>query len=550
MKVLIRFCKPYLRSFVWVFGLNVLIGCTELALPYLLMQIINGASAVHADGGAWVYASLWGYVLLLGAGILFKYWNQNAANQSSLLIARDLRVDGFGRLISHPYNSSKDKAAGDLITTLSSNIMVVEQFIRQELHQFIYQPVRLLGAIIFMLCISWKLLVVSLLIVPVSLWLSHRTVTSISSVSRQLSDQTAGLTSILNETRRGMKTIKAYQQNRWFIDKFQGQTRSVRLKELTLERKLSALIPVQIVISAFPYALCVLIGGYFTQKQQMNVGELVSFLQLLNYLVRPLSLLPGMVSSARRLGGVLSRIAELYEENEVEGEYVELQGREGTLSCDKVSYVYKDKVVLSNISFKADSPGITVIAGRSGSGKSTLVKLICGYDRPLEGTITLFGHDLRQVGFHSVAPLIAFVPQEPYIFPVSILDNIGYGRLDATREEVMEAATAAGVHRFVHEWPEGYDTVVSGEALSGGQRQRISIARALLKNAPVLIMDEPTSALDAVAEQELIDFLNTYKREHMIIIVSHRLATIKAADQLVILDRGQLLDAEGEVAVR
>ncbi|OMF94869.1 ABC transporter ATP-binding protein [Paenibacillus sp. FSL R7-0337] len=351
MKVLIRFCKPYLRSFVWVFGLNVLIGCTELALPYLLMQIINGASAVHADGGAWVYASLWGYVLLLGAGILFKYWNQNAANQSSLLIARDLRVDGFGRLISHPYNSSKDKAAGDLITTLSSNIMVVEQFIRQELHQFIYQPVRLLGAIIFMLCISWKLLVVSLLIVPVSLWLSHRTVTS-----------------ILNETRRGMKTIKAYQQNRWFIDKFQGQTRSVRLKELTLERKLSALIPVQIVISAFPNALCVLIGGYFTQKQQMNVGELVSFLQLLNYLVRPLSLLPGMVSSARRLGGVLSRIAELYEENEVEGEYVELQGREGTLSCDKVSYVYKDKVVLSNISFKADSPGITVIAGRSGSG--------------------------------------------------------------------------------------------------------------------------------------------------------------------------------------
>ncbi|MFD1907820.1 ATP-binding cassette domain-containing protein [Paenibacillus rhizoplanae] len=133
-----------------------------------------------------------------------------------------------------------------------------------------------------------------------------------------------------------------------------------------------------------------------------------------------------------------------------------------------------------------DSPGITIIAGRSGSGKSTLVKLICGYDRPSEGSITLFGHDLAQPGFHSIAPLVSFVPQEPYIFPVSILDNIGYGRLNATREEVIAAATAAGVHRCVSEWPDGYDTVVSGEELSGGQRQRISIARALLKGTPVL----------------------------------------------------------------
>lgn len=544
MKVLLSFCKAYKGSFGWVFALNLLIGVTELSLPLLLMRVINEAS--RTTNGDWVRISVYlaAYVVILGLGTLLKYLNQNAANKLSMAVSRDLRLDLFGRLIQRPFFSLKGKASGDLVSTLTNNVMSVEQFVKSDLQQFIYQPFRFLGATVFMLFINWKLLLASLLVLPVSLWLSQKTVKSISSVARKLADQTAALTSTLQETHRSIKTVKAYQLNKWLSDQYHEQTRTVRVKELGLEKKLSALIPLQIVLSALPYALCVIFGGYLALKQQMNIGELVSFLQLLNLIVRPLSMLPRMMANAKRFGGVLSRITEYYGETVGEvKEQMQYSKHAAPLVVEQLAYAYDGQKALMDISFAVEHPGMTTIAGRSGSGKSTLLQLLCGYDKPESGRILLFGHDLNHINPEGILPLVAFVPQEHYIFPATIYENIAYGRVDASRNEVLAAARAAGVDLFADDWPDGYETRVSNDSLSGGQKQRISIARAFLKGAPLLFLDEPTSALDIAAEQNLLNSLAEWKKERTIIIVSHRPAVVKAGDTVLLLEQGRLLAA-------
>jgi ABC-type multidrug transport system fused ATPase/permease subunit len=252
------------------------------------------------------------------------------------------------------------------------------------------------------------------------------------------------------------------------------------------------------------------------------------------------------------LGARGRRVFEILDSNEMieeKQDAVRLENPRGEIAFENVTFGYKNetgenRTILQNISFGILPGQIVALVGETGAGKTSLVSLLSRFYDPWSGRILIDGVDIRNIQLHSLRENVALVLQEAFLFPVSIAENIAFGRPDATREEIIEVAVSAQAHEFISRLPDGYDTIVneSGSSLSGGEKQRISIARALLKNAPVLILDEPTSALDAHTEAKIFKGLSNLMAGRTTVIISHRLSTIKRADQIITLKDGQIVE--------
>ena len=292
------------------------------------------------------------------------------------------------------------------------------------------------------------------------------------------------------------------------------------------------------------------VGAQHALDGTLTLGSLLVFFAYLQGFFGPLDTLISSQSTIGGVAGSVGRVREVLDaepdvEDRPDARWVKRRNVRGHVSFWDVSFSYDGKrPVLDGVSFQA-RPGQTVaIVGPSGAGKTTLVSLMSRFFDPDEGQVLLDGRDLRDIKLRCLRGHVAVVLQEPFLFPISIADNIAYARPNAPRHEVVAAARAANAHDFILQLPEGYDTVVGqrGATLSGGQRQRISIARALLKDAPVLVLDEPTSALDPVSERLLLDALDTLMRGRTTLIIAHRLSTIRHADQIVVMEAGRVVE--------
>jgi ATP-binding cassette, subfamily B, bacterial len=289
-------------------------------------------------------------------------------------------------------------------------------------------------------------------------------------------------------------------------------------------------------------------GGYLVIQNQLTFGSLFAFINLLNFVVNPLGSLPNIIASISEASGAAQRIFEILD-HEVErksGSTSQPQKESASVIRFKdVDFAYQANTpVLKGLNLDIQQGQTVAIVGHSGGGKSTLLKIILGYYPLPGGQVSLFGRDLQEWQLAAARNQMAFVAQDTYLFPVSIAENIRCGKPDATQAEIEGAARLANIHDFIATLPEGYNTLVGerGARLSGGQRQRISLARAILKDAPILLLDEPTSALDTESETLVQEALDRFTANRTTLVIAHRLSTIKDADRVLVLDEGKIAE--------
>jgi ABC-type multidrug transport system fused ATPase/permease subunit len=354
-----------------------------------------------------------------------------------------------------------------------------------------------------------------------------------------------------------MEMIKTYNLKDFFAGKLQGQYEKVYTAEMNAQKYVAILQPVCFSLSYIPRLICALYGGQLVVKGEMGIGSVIAILQLFEYVVEPTVYLPFVMNRIHRAIAAIERVSEVFsmQEERMDGRLKpvctgeeELPKREGVaiLRLENVAFGYDpERRVLNDVNFELKQGKLTALVGASGGGKSTIINLLTGLYECDAGRIELFGVDLRQLTLPAIREQIAVVSQDTYLFPATIAENIRYGRLDATMEEVIAAARAVYVDEFVENLPAGYQTMVGegGSSLSGGQRQRIAMARAVLKNAPILLLDEPTASLDHHTETLIQQSLERLMVGRTVLVIAHRLSTIIRADQILVLDNGQIVEA-------
>jgi ATP-binding cassette, subfamily B, bacterial len=465
----------------------------------------------------------------------------------------DLLVDLFDKLQKLSLRFHSRQKVGDLLQRVSGDVLVVFLAVTQVALPLVVAVVTLAGMFFIMAREDAGLTLVALGVVPVlglSFALLARPIKRNS--ARQWEAQGA-LMALVEQSLSNIKAIQGFARESYMRGKVAGAALDLGHAGRRAALTTAANAQATTVITGAGAALMLWLGASRVRAGQLSVGDLLVFIGYLTALYGPVSQLGtalgygvAVVARSRRVFRILDSDDELPEKPGAHA----LGRARGEVAFEGVSFGYADEggepscLVLRGVSLRARPGQVTAVVGATGAGKTTLVSLLSRFYDPVEGRVTLDGRDLRDLTLKSLRENVALVLQEPFLFPMSVADNIAFGRPDAPRAEIERAARAAHAHDFIERLPEGYDTVIGekGATLSGGERQRIAIARAVLKDAPVLVLDEPTSALDAHTEGKIFEALSELMRGRTTFIISHRLSTIRRADQILALEGGHVVE--------
>ncbi|WP_208599445.1 ABC transporter ATP-binding protein [Planococcus plakortidis] len=549
-----KFVKPY----YWQIALTIFIGIFKFAIPLfiplLIKIVIDDIIGAEALSQAEKLEQL--YLWLGGTAIVFfllrppiEYFRQYFAQYVSNKILYDIR----GYLYSHLQRLSlryyANTRAGEIISRVINDVEQTKNFVMIGLMNVWLDVATILIAIIIMLTMDVSLTIVALLAFPFYAFSVKYFFGRLRDLTRQRSQALANVQSYLHERVQGMSIIKSFALEK-HEEKIFNNTNDQFLEKAIDHTKWNAkAFAVVNTITDVAPLLVIGYAGYQVIQGNLTLGTMVAFIAYIERLYNPLRRLVNssttLVQSLASMDRVFEMVDEEYDVTDKQGAR-ELVRVDGKLEFHNVSFHYNDggSEVLSNLNFTV-RPGETVaFVGMSGGGKSTIVSLIPRFYDVTEGTIRMDGHDVRDVTTHSLRDQIGLVLQDSILFSESVKENILMGKPDATDEEVIAAAKAANAHDFITNLPEGYDTKVGerGVKLSGGQKQRIAISRVFLKDPAILILDEATSALDLESEALIQDSLERLAHDRTTLMVAHRLSTITHADQILVIDNGQLAE--------
>jgi ABC-type multidrug transport system fused ATPase/permease subunit len=522
---------------------NVLGGAT---LPAWLGGLTNTFSLGGGKVALLVAVCVAGLLIGLLSEVVSLWHTQLQVNIGQRMVL-DLQRDLFAHLQKLSLRYHQRTGTGDAIYRLDSDAFCVDSIIMSGFFPLASAllTLALMFAILFRLDPSLALL--SLAVVPLLFVVIHRYSARLSDRAERVKEMESGIFNLVHEVFSSIKLVKAFSrehyEQRRFLD--QGRTALRARLNVTFQESLFS-----VTISALTYAgtAAVLgVGGWHVLQGRLTVGELLVVIAYLGSVYGPLSSISHTVGN---LQGSVASARRVYETLHLEPEIKDLPGASeaprlrGHIRFDHVSFAYRDaRPVLKNISFEVLPGEMVALVGLTGAGKTTMVSLIPRFYDPTAGTVSIDGADVRQMTLNSLRESISVVLQEPILFSSSVEENIKYGKLDASHEEVVAAARAAQAHDFIEQMPEQYESTLgeAGSQLSGGERQRLSIARALLKDAPILILDEPTSALDSRAEAKVFEALRRLMKGRTTIVIAHRLSTIRDADKIIVLDGGEIV---------
>ncbi|ALP38880.1 ABC transporter ATP-binding protein [Paenibacillus sp. IHB B 3084] len=572
---LARYVRPYN---LWVL-ITVIASLCLAAIDIILGKAIEQmAQGTFSSAQNMIYLVV-GMTLI---GMPCKFVMRYASARFSVSALRDLRGDLVHKFCDLPVSSVERKFTGDLVSRLTNNTAVLQNFFIQQFANLFYLPLVFTASLTLLLLTSWKLILASLALMPVGMIITSLMSKPIEKYSEELQEKMAHLNAVGQDAIGGIPIVKAFNMQAVLLKKYMVIMEEVVKRGLRLEKRYAFITPVGVMMLATPIILVIAYGGYLIQQGELNAGGIVLFLYLISFILQPISMLPTIISQMKEAGGAAKHLFELLDwpderqggeitsvgqdrgdkarrlEDDADREANQTSGSEAggaesnddiaVVSFEHLTFGYNEgNTVLKDISFQVGQGETVAIVGASGGGKSTIFKLLCGFNEPGEhvGTVQLFGKSLTDWNLTSLRSHISMVSQEPSLFPATIAENIGYGRLEATREEIVEAAKAAHAHDFIVQLPEGYETLLSerGGGLSGGQKQRISIARALLKNAPLLLLDEPTSALDSQSEAQVQIAMNAAMQNRTVLVIAHRLSTVRQANRIIVLDEGSIVES-------
>jgi ATP-binding cassette subfamily B protein len=484
------------------------------------------------------------FLLNWTVGLVSAYVSAGLGQRMTYALAADL----FGHLQRLSLGFHTRKHLGDTIARVTNDTGSVSTIVLGALLPVITSVFTLVAMFSVMWQVNTSLTLLSVAVVPFMVAVFWIYAESLVKRSYQQQEVEARLYNLTEQTLSSIPAVQAYtaedQNEREFELRSRENVRAM-MATTSVQMQFKVLIGLATAVGT---AGILWIGGREVIQGNLTAGSILIFLSYLGSLYAPLNQLMYTSSTVQSASGSARRVIEMLEtEHDVvdKPEAISLPTIKGKLVFEDVSFGYDtDDPFLKGISLTAN-PGETIaIVGKSGAGKTTLVGMIPRFFDPWTGCVRVDGHDLRDVRIKSLRSQIALVLQEPFLFPISVAENIAYGRPDATREEIIAAGKAANAHTFIQRLPEGYDTVIGerGATLSGGERQRLSIARALLKDAPVLVLDEPTSALDVGTEALLLEALERLMKGRTTFIVAHRFSTIRNATRIVVLEGGQVAE--------
>jgi len=463
-------------------------------------------------------------------------------------IVMDFRVLTFTHLTNLPIRYFKQKNSGELISRILNDIGLMEMAVSRVLGKLILSIFMFFPPFIAVFYISWRMAFVSLFILPLTLWPILKFAQKLKKVSTRGQEQMAAITSIMHESFYGIQIIKAFTMELFKMKKFRRSNREY-YNAIMRAARVSALSPALMeLIGAIAAAVIFSMGLHQMNAGTMTTGYLFAFLTSLYLMYDPIKKLSRMnydiqraIAGAERIFEILDTKSDILEAPDA----IECKNVKGYIKFENLSFSYdSNKTVLNNINAEIN-PGDTVaIVGPSGVGKSTLASLIPRFYDPTEGSIYIDGTNLRKFSLRSLREQVGIVTQETILFNDTIRNNLKYGKDEISDEKMFEAARNAFADKFIEALPNGYDTIIGerGVTISGGQRQRLSIARALLKNPPVLILDEATSSLDSKSEAVIQEALDRLIANRTTIIIAHRLSTIRKANKIFTMENGQIIE--------
>ena len=515
-------------------------------LPPWLTAIIS--HTVGQNKFAVVNFAVLALAVIAVVGAVSSYIEKYLTNSVGQWVMHDLRRTLYQHIHRLSLAEHDEKRTGDLIGRVTSDIEAVQDFITSALLGMLVNALTIAGMVAVMLYFNWRFALIALSIVPALFLVVFVFTKRIKQASRAVRKKESELVTIVQEVFSSIRVVKAFAREDYEQRRFEEQ--SLENVETALQAKSlkARLAPTVEVLAAVGTCLVLWYGSRLALAGQISAGDLVLFLAYLGKMYKPMRELSKMGDTVSKATVGYERIQEVL--NTV-SRVRDLPGArragtlKGKLEFDCVSFSYDaGQPILKDVSFQIEPGQVAAFVGPSGAGKSTIISLIPRFYDPTSGQVKIDGPDIRQYTLQSLREQMSFVLQETVLFRAPIWQNIAYGKPDARRAEIMHAAELANAHEFIEKMPDGYDTMVGerGVSLSGGQRQRIAIARAIIRNTPILLFDEPTSGLDAESEQAVFEALGRLMEGKTCIVIAHHLATIQRADVIFVVKDSQLAE--------
>lgn len=532
--------------FILVMVMLVTSSLLSLIGPYLMGVAVDGVIS-NIDGTELIKMLVWLvliYFLQAGAVFFQNYWMIGIAQN----VVYTMRNHLFSHIQKLPISFFQKRQHGELMSRLTNDMENVSRTLNGAVIQVVTSTLTLVGTIIMMLWLSPLLTVLTLLIVPALFggmkWITNRTGTYFKQQQKTLGE----MNGYIEETLSGQKIIKMYSQEDRVIEEFEQKNEALRVSSYWAQ-SYSGLIPkLMNMLNNISFTVIVGVGGILALKGFVSIGVIVTFTTYSRQFTRPLNdlanqfnMILSAVAGAERVFQIMDEKVEGMDESNAKT----ISSVKGDIVFDNVSFSYdKGLATLEDVTFHA-SPGQTVaLVGPTGAGKTTIISLLSRFYDSDKGTILVDGRDIKSISRQSLREQMAFVLQDSVLFRTTVRENIRYGRLDATDEEIVEAAKKANAHDFIVKLANGYDTVLSSEGsdISHGQRQLLSIARAMLANPALLILDEATSSIDTITEMKITEALQKLMAGRTSFVIAHRLNTIQNADLIIVLKDGSVLE--------
>jgi len=524
---------------------NVAGGCRlPLWLRHLLGSALGNESKTHI---ALLAAAAVVLIAVIGAiaGYVDNYFTESVGQY----VAHDLRVRTFHHLQRLSLGYYDTHQIGALLSTITTDVQTIQAFSSSSTLNILVDTLTIAGMLVLMFWLNWSFTLIASSVTPFLLFFVFRFKKVIKKAMHSVRNEQANIVAVVQQALESMPVIKAFDGQKIEEEQLAGASSAAVRAALAARRVKSLLTPAVATTVAICNAFVLSRGSDLILAGTMTVGALTVYLSYLAKFFKPVKDLATTTNAIAQAAVGVDRIRAILETDTVipeHGDAIEPRNIKGEIIFENVAFAYpENSPVLKDVSFFV-KPGQRIgIVGPTGGGKSTIVSLIPRFYDVMAGKVVIDGHDVRQYKLHSLRDHIGYVLQDTVLFRGTILENIAFGRPSATQAEIVEAARLANAHEFIARMPHGYDTLVGerGLTLSGGQRQRIGIARVMVRNNPILLLDEPTAALDAESERLVMDALDQLMKGRTVITIAHRLATIRDADQIIVISAGVVAES-------